>query len=162
MTDKNNPKKPLPISKTGRQKGGLFAAGNQIGAEAARRSPRSHYRRAAQQFCEKNSQEVLDTIMQLVREKNWDALKFMAQAVIAPIRPTTYVDQSLIQDVITQQDANNAMTGILNEISTAEMSIEEGDQLISIIQKKIESTQLCMQEQLNEIQNKLIGLSSGK
>ncbi len=115
MTDQKLPGKPLPISKTGRQKNGSFAAGNQLGAATARRVPRSNYRRAAQQFCEKNSKEVLDIILELAREKNEFALKFMGGAVFTPPRPTTFIDKSLVKDVVTQADANTAMTEILNE-----------------------------------------------
>jgi peptidoglycan hydrolase CwlO-like protein len=57
--------------------------------------------------------------------------------------------------VITQEDANNALTKIMNDVANADLSLEEADQLMSLIQRKIDSTQLCIREELEILKERV-------
>ena len=104
---------------------------------------------------------------QIIRDLANDAIngdmaarRMLFDKLVALPRPSTFIDADHARDVVTQTDANNALTRILNDVSDANLSLEDADQLMTLIQKKIEATQLCIQEKLDEMQDKVERLTA--
>ncbi len=144
----------------GQDSKGRFVKGNTLSHDVTKFSPRSKVRQAVQRLCEEGSEEAMLEVRAMARERNEFALKFILERSYPAPKPFNYVNKKCVNNIVTQEDANNSMTSILNSVGEAELTLEEADQLMTLIQKKIESTQLCMQEKLNEMQDKLSRLVS--
>ena len=157
MTDKI-----IKESKPGRNARGEFIKGNTYSQDTSKRSPRSNSRARVQALCEENAEMVMNKIIEMADKGNEFALKLMVERIFPAPKPLNYVEKSYIRDVHTQSDANDTLTHILNDVAVSGLAMEEADQLMSLVQKKVEATQLCMQEELNNIQETMDNLIAGK
>jgi hypothetical protein len=83
------------------------------------------------------------------------ASRILIERMFPPVKASTYVETKHVLNVITQEDANNALTKIMNDVANADLSLEEADQLMSLIQRKIDSTQLCIREELEILKERV-------
>ncbi len=68
-------------------------------------------------------------------------------------------EKSVLENVVTQEDVNVAMTDVIRDVGRGEISIEDGFQVANILDKKAQSIQVCLQKELLAVQERLDEIS---
>lgn len=93
--------------------------------------------------------EIINNLADKALAGDMTASRILIERLFPPAKVSTFVDAEHVSNVITQEDANDALTRIMNDVANAELSLEDADQLMNLIQKKVESTQICIQDKLD-------------
>lgn len=83
------------------------------------------------------------------------ARRILVDKLVATPKYSTFINTDYIMNVKTQEQANDALTNIMNAVANTELSLEDAEHLMNLIQKKVEATQICIQDKLDELLEKV-------
>ena len=130
-----------------------FAKGNKLGGKP--KGARNKATVLLEELTLENAFKITQAVIDMALAGDLAAAKLILDRIWQIPKPQIYVNKEYIKDMVTQEDANNAITNILNDVANSELSLEEAAQLMALIERKIDSVQLCIQEQLIHIQEQI-------
>lgn len=130
-----------------------FCAGNKLGGKPL--GTRNKTTLMLESLGADNAEEITRVVIEMARKGDLSAAKIILDRMWPVPKPSTYVTRKWLADVHTQSDINKVMTEVLNDISNGIISLEEGEQLTRVIEKKSQSIQSCMHEELEGVRVQL-------
>ena len=126
---------------------------------AAHASDANRVRRKTQLFIEKLAMSKAGDLIEKVLAQALDGCLPSQKLILDRIYPipktATYVSSQAIKDLKTQDNVNVALTNIITQIGAGELSIEDAAQIVAMIEKKSQSIQVCMNEELESIRGRM-------
>ena len=130
-----------------------FCAGNKLGGKPL--GARNKTTLMLESLGADNAEEITRVVIEEARKGDMTAAKMILDRMWPVPKPSTYVTRKWLADVHTQSDINRVMTEVLNDMGNGIISLEEGEQLTKVIEKKAQSIQSCMQEELEHMKEQL-------
>lgn len=110
------------------------------------KDPRNKSDMLLDELTAENAENITRTVIDLALKGDLAAATIIVEKLCPTPTPETYVDSLYLKDVITQEDANEAMTLIMNDVANQELSLEEAQTLMELLKCKVEFIQLATQE----------------
>lgn len=132
----------------------VFQPGNKLGRGRPLGS-----RNSTQMFLEKigreNAESILKKVIELALSGDLSAAKLVLDRAMPVPKTQTFVKNDAIKNLHTQTDINTAMTAIVTQVGDSELSLEEAQEMVKLVESKSCSIQKCISEELDKMREQI-------